>query len=87
MYAIGLVLYFASQGAAAMKWPIRAQIIRSILVFGAAWTAVDTFGMGTLSIFVVSTMSFAVYAGVVSGAVYLGAWDPHKVKESRLLSL
>jgi putative MATE family efflux protein len=87
LYAIGLVLYFASQGAAAMKWPIRAQIIRSILIFAAAWTAVDTFGMGTLSIFVVSTMSFAVYAGVVSGAVYLGAWDPHKVKESRLLSL
>ena len=87
LYAIGLVLYFASQGAAAMKWPIRAQIIRSILVVTAAWTAVDTFGMGTSSIFVVSTMSFAVYAGVVSGAVYLGAWDPVKLKQSRLLSL
>ena len=87
LYAIGLVLYFASQGAAAMKWPIRAQIIRSILVVTAAWTAVDTFGMGTSSIFVVSTMSFAVYAGVVSGAVYLGAWNPHKVTQNRLLSL
>ena len=53
----------------------------------AAWTAVITFGMESSSIFVVSTMSFAVYAGVVSGAVYLGAWDPHKVRQSRLLSL
>ena len=86
LYAIGLVLYFASQGAAAMKWPIRAQIIRSFLVVSAAWTAVNIFGMGTLSIFVVSTMSFAVYAGVVSGAVYLGAWDPKKVMKSRVLS-
>jgi hypothetical protein len=43
-----------------MKWPIRVQIIRSILVVAAAWTVVDTFGMGTSYIFVVSTMAFAV---------------------------
>ncbi len=87
LYAVGLVLYFASQGAAAMKWPIRAQIIRSILVVAAAWSAVDIFGMGTSSIFAVSTLSLAVYAGVVSAAVYLGAWDPGKTAKSRLLSI
>ena len=65
-----------------MKWPIRVQIIMSILVVAAAWTVVDTFGMGTSSIFVVSTMSFAVYAEVVSGTVILGAWVPNKVKKS-----
>ena len=87
LYAVGLVLYFASQGAAAMKWPIRAQIIRSILVVAAAWSAVDIFGMGTSSIFAVSTLSLAVYASVVSAAVYLGAWDPKKTAKSRLLSI
>lgn len=70
-----------------MKWPIRVQIIMSILVVAAAWTVVDTFGMGTSSIFAVSTMSFAVYAGVVSGTVILGAWAPNKVKKSHLLLL
>ena len=70
-----------------MKWPIRAQIIRSILVVAAAWSAVDIFGMGTSSIFAVSTLSLAVYAGVVSAAVYLGAWDPEKTAKSRFLSI
>ena len=70
-----------------MKWPIRAQIIRSILVVAAAWSAVDIFGMGTSSIFAVSTLSLAVYASVVSAAVYLGAWDPKKTAKSRLLSI
>jgi hypothetical protein len=70
-----------------MKWPIRVQIIRSILVVATAWTVVDTFGMGTSCIFVVSTMAFAVYAGGVSRTVYLGAWVPNKVKQSRLFLL
>ena len=70
-----------------MKWPIRAQIIRSILVVAAAWSVVDIFGMGTSSIFAVSTLSLAVYASVVSAAVYLGAWDPEKTAKSRLLSI
>ena len=29
---IGLVLYFASQGAGTMRWPIRAQILRFVHV-------------------------------------------------------
>lgn len=82
LYAVGLVLYFASQGAAAMKWPIRAQIIRCFIAGGGAWLAVDAFHLGVFSIFAVSTFSFAVYAGIVSAAIYFGAWNPLKSKRN-----
>ena len=53
----------------------------------AAMMGAEEFGMGTSSIFAVSTLSLAVYASVVSAAVYLGAWDPEKTAKSRLLSI
>lgn len=85
-YAVGLVLYFASQGAAAMKWPIRAQIMRCLMAVGGAWLAVDVFNLGVFSIFAVSTLSLAVYAAIVSAAIYFGAWEPQKSKRNQGLS-
>jgi Na+-driven multidrug efflux pump len=87
LYAVGLVLYFASQGAAAMKWPIRAQIIRCLIAVGGAWVAVDVLNLGVFWIFVVATFSLAVYASIVSAAIYFGAWDPYKSSKNWMLSL
>lgn len=87
LYAVGLVLYFASQGAAAMKWPIRAQIIRCLIAVGGAWVAVDVLNLGVFSVFVVATFSLAVYASIVSAAIYFGAWDPYKSSKNWMLSL
>ena len=76
---------FCKSGAAAMKWPIRAQIIRSILVVTAAWTAVDNFWDGHFINICSFNHVLCSLRGVVSGAVYLGAWDPHKVEAKSLI--
>lgn len=73
-YGVGLVLYFASQGAGAMRWPIITQILRFVVAVGGSWLAINLFDADVTAIFVVSTISLAIYASVLAGSVYLGAW-------------
>ncbi len=73
---IGLVLYFASQGAGTMRWPIRAQILRFILSVGGAFFLVNYLGYGLNAVFIVTVIALALYAGIISIAVFNGAWRP-----------
>jgi Na+-driven multidrug efflux pump len=73
---IGLVLYFASQGAGTMTWPIRAQILRFVLSVGGAFLLVNYLGYGLNAVFTVTVVALALYAGIISIAVFNGAWRP-----------
>ena len=73
---IGLVLYFASQGAGTMTWPIRAQILRFILSVGGASLLVHQFGFGLNAVFITTVIALVLYAGIFSFAVFKGAWRP-----------
>ncbi len=73
---IGLVLYFASQGAGTMTWPIRAQILRFVLSVGGASLLVHHFGFGLNAVFITSVIALVLYAGIISLAVFNGAWRP-----------
>lgn len=73
---IGLVLYFASQGAGTMTWPIRAQILRFVLSVGGASLLVNYMGYGLNAVFAVTVVALALYAGIISFAVFNGAWRP-----------
>jgi putative MATE family efflux protein len=73
---IGLVLYFASQGAGTMTWPIRAQILRFVLSVGGAFFLVNYLGYGLNAVFIVTVIALALYAGIISIAVFNGAWRP-----------
>jgi putative MATE family efflux protein len=73
---IGLVLYFASQGAGTMTWPIRAQILRFAISVGGAFFLVNYLGYGLNAIFIVTVIALALYAGIISIAVFNGAWQP-----------
>ncbi len=75
-FGVGLVLYFASQGAGVMTWPIRAMVLRFILSIGGAASMVHFFGLGVQAIFTVSAVALAIYASVITLAVYRGAWRP-----------
>lgn len=77
---IGLVLYFASQGAGTMTWPIRAQILRFVLSVGGASLLVHQFGFGLNAVFVSTVIALALYAGIIAIAVFNGAWRPKHVK-------
>ena len=73
---IGLVLYFASQGAGNMTWPIRAQILRFAISVGGAFFLVNYLGYGLNAVFIVTVIALALYAGIISIAVFNGAWRP-----------
>ena len=73
---IGLVLYFASQGAGTMTWPIRAQILRFAISVGGAFFLVNYLGYGLNAVFIVTVIALALYAGIISIAVFNSAWRP-----------
>ena len=73
---IGLVLYFASQGAGTMTWPILAQILRFAISVGGAFFLVNYLGYGLNAVFIVTVIALAFYAGIISIAVFNGAWRP-----------
>ena len=71
---IGLVLYFASQGAGNMTWPVRAQVLRFVLSVGGAWLLINYFGFGLKAIFICTVIALVLYAGIIMLAVFGGAW-------------
>jgi putative MATE family efflux protein len=72
-FGFGMALYFASQGAAKLLWPLVAAVLRMLVaVIGSAvvlrWT-------GSLSaMFLVLGLAMMVFAGVNSAAVAAGVW-------------
>ena len=76
---IGLVLYFAAQGAGAMAWPIGAMVLRFILAVGGAGILVTRFDFGVEAVFITAAISLAIYAAINAAAIYFGAWRrlPH----------
>lgn len=73
---IGLVLYFASQGAGAMKWPVIGMILRFIIAVGCAAAAILYFNAGLEAIFYSGAAGMVLYAAFIAIAIYRGAWRP-----------
>jgi putative MATE family efflux protein len=73
---MGLILYFASQGAGIMTWPIRAMMARFVLSVGGASALVHYAGYGVEAIFAVSGVALVIYACIIVTAIYRGAWRP-----------
>jgi putative MATE family efflux protein len=73
-FGLGLALYFASQGAGRLVWPLLGGFARLVIAAGGGWLAVRWLGWGLPGVF--AAMSFALFAfGVtVALAVRLGAW-------------
>jgi putative MATE family efflux protein len=73
---IGLVLYFASLGAGAMRWPVLGMILRFIISVGGAGVCVLYLNMGLASIFYAGALGMGLYAIFIAVAVLKGAWRP-----------
>ena len=71
-FGLGLALYFASQGAGRLRWPLVAGLSRLVVAAGGGWIAVRVLGGGLSSIFVV--MALALFGTVVTVALHQGAW-------------
>src|SRR5947208_2907976 len=73
LFGLGLALYFASQGAARLLWPLIANLPRLAIAAGGGWLALRW--SGDLSyVFVALSAAFAAFGLINAGAVAGGAW-------------
>ncbi|MCU4178000.1 MATE family efflux transporter [Bosea sp. BH3] len=80
-FGFGLTLYFASQGAGRMTWPMLAALLRVAIAAGGGWLAVIAFGQSN-GLFVALAVALVVY-GVANGLIVAsGAWfrEPAKAR-------
>lgn len=71
---VGLVLYFASQGAAAMTWPIVATVLRFVVSVGLAALWVQVFGGALQVIFTSGAIGMVLFGVLIALGLKLGAW-------------
>jgi len=72
-FGLGLSLYFASQGAGRLFWPLLAGLIRMLIAVGGGWLALRATGsLGWM--FVALSLALVVYGTILAAAVASGAW-------------
>jgi putative MATE family efflux protein len=72
-FGFGLALYFASQGAGKLLWPLVAGIARMVVATGGGWLSLRLTGSLPL-MFIVVGLALAIYGGGIALAVRLGTW-------------
>jgi Na+-driven multidrug efflux pump len=72
-FGLGLCLYFASQGAGRLAWPLIAGLFRLLIAVGGGWLAYRLTGLLT-AVFMVLSAALLVYGVTVAIAIGSGAW-------------
>lgn len=75
LFGLGMALYFASQGAARLLWPLLANLIRLTIAAGGGILALHL-GGGLTGIFAAQSAALAAFGLVIAAAVAGGAWFP-----------
>jgi Na+-driven multidrug efflux pump len=73
-FGLGLALYFASQGAGQLLWPLLAGAARLVVAAGGGWVVSHWFGGGLPALFTAMAVAFVVYGTTVVAAMKAGAW-------------
>jgi putative MATE family efflux protein len=76
---LGLSLYFASQGAGTVTWPVVATVLRFVVCVGGAALAVHVLDLGLGAVYACIALGMALYGIVTAGSIALGAWRPRGV--------
>ncbi len=71
---LGLALYFASQGAGRVAWPIAATILRFIICVGGAWWVVRAPDPHLGQVYACIAAGMVCYGGLTALALWRGAW-------------
>jgi Na+-driven multidrug efflux pump len=73
-FGLGLALYFASQGAGRLLWPLLAGLSRLVVAAGGGWIALRFLDGDLSSIFAVMALALALFGTIVAFAIHRGAW-------------
>jgi putative MATE family efflux protein len=72
-FGLGLSLYFASQGAGRLFWPLFAGLLRLLIAIGGGWAALRVTG-SLFWVFAALSVALVVYGLTLSAAIASGAW-------------
>jgi len=73
LFGLGMALYFASQGAGRLLWPLLANLARLLIAAGGGWLALRW--TGNLSdVFIALAVALATFGLINAAAVAGGAW-------------
>ena len=72
-FGLALVLFFASQGAGRLLWPVLGNVARLAVAVGGGWLALQ-WGGGLTQIFIAQALGLLIYGLVNAAAVAGGAW-------------
>ena len=72
-FGLGLSLYFASQGAGRLLWPLLAGLLRLVIAVVGGGLALKATGSLTL-VFVMLGAALAIYGAIVGIAIWSGVW-------------
>jgi Na+-driven multidrug efflux pump len=73
-FGFGLALYFASQGAGRLAWPLTAGFVRLTLAAAGGWLGGHWLGWGLPGIFAAMALGLVMMGATTAAAVKLGAW-------------
>ncbi len=72
-FGLGIVLYFASQGAGKLLWPVIGNILRLAVALAGGWLAIR--GWNSLSgVFAAQAVALVLYGCLNTWAINAGAW-------------
>ena len=72
-FGLGLLLFFASQGAGRLLWPMLGNMTRLAVAAIGGWLALQ-WGGGLTQIFIAQAVGLLIYGLVNAAAVAGGAW-------------
>src|SRR5262249_60607286 len=73
LFGLGMALYFASQGAGRLLWPLLANLTRLAIAAGGGWLALRWSGQ-IADVFLAQAAALATFGLIVAAAVAGGAW-------------
>jgi putative MATE family efflux protein len=74
-FGLGLALFFASQGAGRLSWPLAASGLRLVVVAVGGWIAVHVAGGPAEALYAVVALSLSALGLTLCAATYLSDWQ------------
>jgi Na+-driven multidrug efflux pump len=74
-FGLGLALFFASQGAGRLRWPLAASGLRLVVVAVGGWTAVHLVGAPAEALYGVIALSLAAFGLTLAAAIHVANWE------------
>ena len=72
-FGLALVLYFASQGAGRLLWPVVGNVVRVVVAAVGGWLAL-ALGGGLVAVFAAQAVALVAYGAINAGTIAAGAW-------------